>query len=173
MLTITPAGPADLDVILAMRDEASNWLKTKGIDQWTRAWPDDDTQATRILASINAGETWMIHDHDTPAATVAVDHYADPHLWTPGERAEPAAYMHRLIVARAYARIGLGAHIIEWIAVSAASQGLTWLRADVWTTNPGLQDYYTRHGWTHLRTVNVEAYPSGALFQRSTSKRSQ
>jgi hypothetical protein len=111
----------------------------------------------------------MIRDQRSIAATVAVDRYADPHLWTPAERAEPAAYVHRLIVARAYAGINLGATIIDWITISAAYKGLTWLRADVWTTNRGLQAYYARRGWTYLRTVSFESYPSGALFQRATS----
>ncbi|WP_329249466.1 hypothetical protein OG417_03190 [Actinoallomurus sp. NBC_01490] len=39
------------------------------------------------------------------------------------------------------------------------------LRADVWTDNRELQSYYKNLGFTHVRTVVRDDYPSGALFQ--------
>lgn len=166
MFTINPANQADLPVILAMRDEAARWLAAAGSDQWQRPWPDDDTQAVRISQSLAAGETWMVRAGQAVAATITVDRYADPHLWTPQERDEPAAYVRRLIVARAYGGLRLGAQILDWTVIWAASARLTWLRADVWSANHSLQNYYRQHGWTHLRTVAVDDYPSGALFQK-------
>src|SRR5487761_1664529 len=163
MLTIQQAEAHDLEVILELRDEASAWLADIGSEQWQHAWPDDDTQANRIAKSIAAGETWMVRDHLKAAGTVAVDRYADPQLWNEHERTEPALYFHRLIVARAYAGVGLGAQIVNWVATSAAAEGIRWLRADVWTTNERLQGYYRRHHFTHVRTLNLKSYPSGAL----------
>ncbi|MEV0290680.1 MULTISPECIES: hypothetical protein [unclassified Kribbella] len=94
----------DLPVILAMRTEASQWLAKRGINQWAVAWPNPEAQSERILTSIRAGETWMIRTDDgSTAATVALDSFSDPQLWTPDEQAEPAMYLHRLIVRRKYA----------------------------------------------------------------------
>lgn len=45
-------------------------------------------------------------------ATVALDTWSDPRLWTPDEQADPAMYMHRLIVRRKHA--GLGTEIMDW-----------------------------------------------------------
>ncbi|MGH3500945.1 MAG: GNAT family N-acetyltransferase [Nocardioidaceae bacterium] len=165
---IAPAREADLDTILAFRLEASRWLQEKGIDQWTRPWPDEETQEQRILASIQAGETYMIWDRDAPIATVAVDTFADPRLWTEAERAEAAYYVHRLIVRRAYGGIGLGAEITDWAGARAAKAGKRWIRVDVWTTNVPLQRWYREQGFTHVRTLDTSDYPSGALFQRPT-----
>ena len=50
----------------------------------------------------------MITDNGTDVGTVALDDFADPQLWTPHERSQPALYLHRLIVRRTHA--GLGAH---------------------------------------------------------------
>ena len=49
----------------------------------------------RIGASIEAGETWMVRDdqHHT-AATVALDTFADPNLWTPEEIKQPGKLPH-------------------------------------------------------------------------------
>jgi hypothetical protein len=74
----------DLPVILAMRQEASDWLAKQGIDQWAAAWPTPEAQSERILSSIRAGETWMVRDDaGATAATVALDSFSDPKLWTP------------------------------------------------------------------------------------------
>lgn len=75
-------------------------------------------------------------------------------------------YAHKLTVARAYAGQGLGAELLDWAGSRAAAAGDRWLRVDVWTTNPKLQDCYRRLGFTHVRTVALAHNPSGALFQR-------
>lgn len=157
----------DLAIILTLRTEASQWLAQQGIDQWAVAWPNPEEQNRRILTSIEAGETWMVRNEDEATmATVALDTFSDPRLWTPDEQADPAMYLHRLIVRRKHA--GLGAEIMDWACHRAHRLGLHWLRIDVWTENIGLHRYYERNGFEHVRTLDLSDYPSGALFQRST-----
>lgn len=167
-MIIEPANTGDLDDILLMREEASGWLRTRGVEQWTKPWPDHEGQARRILDSIMAGETWMVRaENGVNAATVALDTYADPQLWTPDERCEAAFYLHRLIVRRSHA--GLGARILDWACRRAADEDKRWVRIDVWTHNVQLHRYYMAHGFQHVRTLDLPTYPSGALFQRSAS----
>jgi GNAT superfamily N-acetyltransferase len=119
-----------------------------------------------MLRSIQAGESFIVWDEDgTPAATITVNRWANPDLWTPEETAEPALYAHKLTVAGAYAGHGLGGELLDWAGTRAAAAGDRWLR-DVWTTNLQLQDYYRRLGFTHVRTVALTHNPSEALFQR-------
>jgi GNAT superfamily N-acetyltransferase len=172
-MIIGPASSRHLPTIIALRDEASAWLATRGIDQWRQPWPSHDAMADRIAASIDAGETWMVHDGGRVVATVAVDRYADPGLWTPSQRDEPAHYIHRLIVRRSNARTGIGAAILDWTDHRAASEHVRWLRIDVWTDNVGLQDYYRRRGFVYVRTSDLAGYPSGALFQRPVDPRTE
>jgi predicted N-acetyltransferase YhbS len=160
----------DLPVILAMRQEASDWLAQQGIDQWATAWPTPQAQSERILSSIRAGETWMVRDgNEATAATVALDTFSDPRLWTPEEQRQPSMYLHRLIVRRKYS--GLGADVIEWACRRAGDLGNNWVRIDVWTDNIGLHRYYARQGFQHVRTLDLTDYPSGALFQRKATDR--
>ena len=162
---------AHLATIVAMRDEASSWLSDRGIDQWRKPWPDHDAMADRIAASIDAKETWMVHEDSEVVATVAIDRYADPELWTPDERDEPACYLHRLIVRRSHA--GIGAAILDWADHRAAQEQAQWIRIDVWADNTGLQAYYRRHRFEYVRTGGLADYPSGALFQRLVDPQAQ
>ncbi|TDO45882.1 acetyltransferase (GNAT) family protein [Kribbella sp. VKM Ac-2527] len=162
----------DLPVILAMRQEASDWLAKQGINQWAAAWPTPEAQSERILSSIRAGETWMVRDDDgATAATVALDSFSDPKLWTPEEQRQPSMYLHRLIVRRKYS--GLGTDVIEWACKRAGELGNHWVRIDVWTDNIGLHRYYEQRGFRHVRTLDLSDYPSGALFQRKATDRHQ
>jgi len=165
-MRIAPAAPDDLKILIEFRDEAAHWLHSRGIDQWSEPWPSEDLMVEGMLRNIQAGETFIVWDDDTPAATITVNEWAKPELWTKAERAEPALYAHKATVARAYAGRGLGAELLDWAGTRAARSGAVWLRVDAWTTNQQLQQYYLDHGFTHVRTVALPHNPSGALFQR-------
>lgn len=119
-----------------------------------------------IAAAVRRRETWLLELDRSPAATVSLNRNIWPGLWSPDELNEPAFYVHRLIVQRDYAGLGLGAWLTDWCGILATRQEARWLRADVWTTNTRLQDYYRSIGFEHVRTVVRDDYPSGALFQR-------
>jgi len=162
VITLVPATPADVATILAFRAEAAAWLRQRGIDQWSNPFPPDG-----ILATIQAGETWMVWDDLTPAATITIARCGEPELWNEVERAESAVYCHKLTVARAYSGQGLGAELLNWAGGVAHQEGRRWLRLDAWDTNASLHDYYRRQGFRYLRIANRP--PSGALFQRPAS----
>jgi hypothetical protein len=82
--------------------QAAAWLAGKGIDQWQEPWPTEDLMVEGMLANIEAGETFIVwDDDDTPAATITINRFAKPELWTPDEAAEPALYAHKVTVDRA------------------------------------------------------------------------
>jgi ribosomal protein S18 acetylase RimI-like enzyme len=170
-MRITRATPDDLDTLVAFRDQAAAWLASKGIDQWREPWPTEDLMVEGMLANIEAGETFIVwDDDDTPAATITINRFAKPELWTPEEAAEPALYAHKVTVDRAYGGHGLGAELLDWAGTRAADEGADWLRVDVWTTNERLQHYYLKQGFTYVRTVVLPHNPSGALFQRPAQR---
>ncbi|BCY13586.1 GNAT family N-acetyltransferase [Actinoplanes sp. L3-i22] len=163
------AGPTDLPAIVDLIDEASSWLATKGTDQWARPWPSPAGRDARIRQGLRDRATWIIREGDFAAATVTVQRTGAGFLWTPEELAQPAVYVHRLIVARKYAGQGLGAALVDWASESAArSYGARCTRIDVWTTNTALHGYYKNIGFDFVRYANVPGYPSSALFERTT-----
>ncbi|MEV8209248.1 GNAT family N-acetyltransferase [Streptomyces sp. NPDC079189] len=167
-MRITPAQPSDLPKLLAFREEAAAWLRGLGSDQWSRPYPAD-----RLLATIEAGTVFMLRDQEVTAATITLTSEAEDGLWTDGELSEPSMFVNKLTVARTHAGQDLGGRLLDWAGDRSHHAGAKWLRLDAWTTNRGLQQYYLRQGFTHVRTVveggavNGGPRVSGWLAQRA------
>jgi GNAT superfamily N-acetyltransferase len=160
--------------------EAAEWLRTsKHTDQWANPWPDRTGQKERILTDLLKGKTWLVWDGTTVAGTITIDtdepvDANDQPVWPTHKRHEPALYVRRVIVSRAYAGLGLGAALLDWAAdVAKRDYEVALLRVDVWTTNLGLHAYYEgqhftrREGRDPRELVN---YPSQALFEREVNQ---
>ncbi len=173
-MRIRLATPKDMGTILNFIDGASGWLRTRRTDQWAQPWPDRESRDARVLAGLENRKTWIVWDGDIPAATVTLASRHNPKVWVKGhcdvDLRQPAAYVHRLITAREYAGIGLGAQLIEWAGrraygISKAKS----IRIDVWTTNEALHSFYQKIGFARCGACPDESYPSGALFQKPVS----
>ncbi|MFE9878631.1 GNAT family N-acetyltransferase [Streptomyces sp. NPDC005784] len=168
-MIITPAEPHDVTKLLAFREEAAGWLRRLGSDQWSRSYPAD-----KLLATIEAGTVFMLRDGHTTAGTITLTPDAEAGLWTDDELAQPSMFVNKLTIARDYAGQDLGGRLLDWASDRAHRAGAQWLRLDAWTANEGLQRYYLRHRFTHVRTVRegaaVNGGPrvSGWLAQRAT-----
>ncbi|WP_369378920.1 GNAT family N-acetyltransferase [Streptomyces sp. cg36] len=166
-MIITPAQPGDLSKLLAFREEAAAWLRELGSDQWSRPYPAD-----RLLATIESGTVFMVRDGDVTAATITLTPEAEAGLWTADELSEPSMFINKLTVARTHAGQNVGGRLVDWAGDRAYRASAKWLRLDAWTTNEGLQRYYLRQGFDHVRTVReggaVNGGPrvSGWLAQR-------
>jgi ribosomal protein S18 acetylase RimI-like enzyme len=163
---ISVASLENLDEIVLLRQNATEWLRGRQSDQWQEPYPSEEAARERLLQGLRDGKTWIVRLSSQPVATFTIDDFSDPQLWTGAEQTEPALYIHRFVVHRDYRGIRLGAVLMDLIGVLAAHDGCHWLRVDVWTTNAGLQQYYRNLGFEHVRTI-VSDYPSGALFQRA------
>ncbi|WP_169979617.1 N-acetyltransferase [Microbispora sp. H10836] len=172
-LTLRRAAPADLQGVLTLLARTAGWLNGLGV----RQWPAGGFPAGRIEPLIGEGVMYVLdagEDADAdadagvrvPAATIAVDGHADPEFWTPGDRPGDALYVHKLAVSRAYSGQGLGEALLDWAALRAAVHGRPYLRLDCAKDNAGLQSYYRRAGFRHVRTVDLPHRASGALFER-------
>ncbi|MET8098462.1 GNAT family N-acetyltransferase [Streptomyces sp. NPDC005236] len=167
-MIITPAEPHDVTKLLAFREEAADWLRGLGSDQWSRPYPAD-----KLLATIESGTVFMLRDGHTTAGTITLTPDAEEGLWTDSELIEPSMFVNKLTVAREYAGRNLGGRLLDWAGDRAFRAGAAWLRLDAWTTNEALQQYYLAKGFTHVRTVRegvaVNGGPrvSGWLAQRA------
>jgi len=159
----------DLGVAIRLIEEAANWLRGRGTDQWARPWPDQAGRDSRILASLRGGKTWICWDDAVPAATITADPDEDPY-WLDDLRGDPAIYVHRLVVGRPYKGRGLGAALLDWAGRTAQRDyGARWIRVSAWTTNAGLHAYYRRQGFSLCGFHPDDSYPSAACFQKPTT----
>ncbi|MFJ3758853.1 GNAT family N-acetyltransferase [Streptomyces sp. NPDC090080] len=167
-MIIAPAEPHDVTKLLAFREDAAAWLRKLGSDQWSRPYPAD-----KLLATIQSGTVFMLRDGHTTAATITLTPDAEDGLWTDAELAEPSMFVNKLTVDREYAGQNIGGRLLDWAGDRAHRAGAKWVRLDAWTTNEGLQQYYLRQGFGHVRTVRegvaVNGGPrvSGWLAQRA------
>jgi len=169
VLVLRRAGIHDHGAVSGLREEARQWLRTRSTDQWAKPWPSEDAREKRILAAIRAGRTWIAWDGIIPAATITAspNHHG---IWPEENRRDPAVYIRRLVVSRnrKYAGHGLGAQLLDWAGLRASREyGARWVRADVWTTNTKLHDYYRDQRFEFCGFCEwIADYPSAALFQK-------
>jgi GNAT superfamily N-acetyltransferase len=159
--------------VVALVREAAAWLRAKGIDQWREPWPDAAGQRDRILNDLFKGKTWLVRDGKTTAATITIDtdEPLDTHerpVWPTDESQRSVLYVRRVIVSRRYARLKLGAALLDWAAdVAERDHGAELIRIDVRTTNRKLHAYYEGQRFTRCPDPHgLGDYPSQALFER-------
>jgi GNAT superfamily N-acetyltransferase len=167
------AVPGDLDKVVGLIREAADWLGSKGIDQWQKPWPDRAGERERILNDLFKGKTWLVRDGKTTVATITIDLDEpldlDGHpVWPPDTNQRPALYVRRVIVGRRYARLGLGAALLDWAAqVAKRDYRAELIRVDVRTTNLRLHAYYEGQRFTRCPDPQgLGDYPFQALFER-------
>jgi GNAT superfamily N-acetyltransferase len=168
-----PTG-ANLGAVLGLIEDARDWLWTKGTDQWEKPWPTPEARDARVLKGLQKGATWIVWDGNIPAATVTITPRMNPAVWSAAQctcnLAERAVFVHRLIAARKYAGLGLGAKLIDWAGLRGQHlYGAKWIRIDVWRTNQQLHEYYRQRGFEPCGFCADPAYPSSALFQKPVS----
>ena len=124
-LRIARASPTqeNLRAILGLIKEAAAWLRYKDTDQWANPWPDEKARDARVRRGLEAGRTRIVWDGDRAAATVTTAPEAHPAIWSEPEcscdLSARAIYIHRLITARDYSGVGLGAQLIDWAGLRA------------------------------------------------------
>lgn len=171
-LRIRRGTTGDADTIIGMIDEAADWLRSKGTDQWAKPWPNRSARDGRVRRGLRNGHTWIVEAAGRPIATITYRPHGNRKLWTQKEDQTPAVYVSRLIVTRSAAGFGVGAAMIDWAAARAVHDWKAqWIRIDVWTTNVVLHNYYEKRGFRSLGIAQCRAadYPSAALFQKPTS----
>ncbi|MFJ2868808.1 GNAT family N-acetyltransferase [Kitasatospora sp. NPDC087314] len=150
----------------ALLIEASEWLASRGSDQWQ--FPP---RRDRLISAMERGECFLAYRDGEPIATLTVDEQADPEFWEPGDRPDEALYVHRMAVARKAAGRDVGAVLLGWAVDRAAAAGKRFLRLDAWKTNPDLHRYYLSQGFSLVRVVDLPHRSSGALFERAVHGR--
>ncbi|GAB3164687.1 hypothetical protein GCM10027059_21200 [Myceligenerans halotolerans] len=170
MTTLKTTRPARRTGSPSLQDEAVAWLQALGTDQWQDLRPHRHGTGRSLAEAIERGEVYIVRDEDRITGTITLDEYADPEFWMPGDHPHDALYVHRMVVAREARGQDTGGQMIEWARTRAAAQGKQWLRLDAWRTNAELHNYYLRHGFEHVRTVNLPHRGSGALFQQAATR---
>lgn len=146
-----------------LRSQAEAWLAGKDLEQYNGVLAPK--ARAHIDSLLDQGEFFgLVRDGQVRAVGALTG--PDMDFWTPEEAATPAAYLARFMVAdhgKQYGEVLLEA-LVQHLRTTTE---IRLLRLDCWRTNTGLQRYYLRNGFRHIRTVEVPGRMSGALFERA------
>ncbi|MCC8928796.1 GNAT family N-acetyltransferase [Rhodococcus sp. I2R] len=130
---------------MTLRHAAEDWLRARGIDQWTPR----EVPLTVIEKQVLRGEFFVARNSRSAQIIGAVRLiWSDPEIW--GESAVRAAYVHGLVIDRSLVGVGLGRDLLTWAARHARDEGAETLRLDCAETNPALRRYYRNFGFSEV-----------------------
>lgn len=152
--TAGQARTEDAAEITALLQEIARWLRSKGSTQWSALLEGKDAHGT--TDAIERGEVFVFRADTEIAAIVILMKQPsawDERLW--GERAhaaDGALYLHRLAIRRKYAKLGLGAAILNWCRTGVQADGKHLIRLDTLATSAPLNALYSSNGYTLVST---------------------
>lgn len=138
-----PAGSADGPRLVALREEAAQWLTDRGITQWAPG----EVGLAEVANQLATGEWFVLRREGRVVAAVRLL-FSDESVW--GPHSGGAVYVHGLVVDRAAAGQGLGAALLRWAEERCRRTGRELLRLDCVESNAALRDYYARAGFAEV-----------------------
>jgi len=121
---IRPASPADGGDIEAMLREAARWVDALGVVMWE----EGELDRARIDVEVHAGQFVVAEVGGEMAGAVRFQ-LEDPLFWPdlpPGR----SAFVHRLVVRRAFKGCGVSQALLAWAVDRARDEGRDALRLD-------------------------------------------
>jgi GNAT superfamily N-acetyltransferase len=158
-LKLVRAQGADLDKVLEILEEASQWLSSKGLEtQWL---PGPAFRQT-IKDSIDRGEVYVVKDVKKTVGTITLQ-WSDKKFW--GDIPPDAGYIHKLAITRSHAGQRLGLRMLEWAETKVRAEGKRYLRLDCLASNKTIREYYEKAGYVHVRDVLVPGWKA-SLYEK-------
>jgi len=138
---VRQATTADAPVVDAMLREAAAWVDALGVVMWS----DGELDAARIAGDVSAGLYVLAEVAGAPAGVIRFQ-LEDPLFW-PDRPAKEAAFVHRLVVRRAFKGAGVSVALLEWAKQQAHDAGRAYLRLDCDANRAKLRQLYERCGF--------------------------
>ena len=149
---IRQAGDADAAAIGDMLAEASRWVDALGVVMWE----EGELDADRLLREIRAQQFFVAEVDDVVAGAIRFQEQ-DLQFW-PDLPQEGSAFVHRLVVRRAFKGQGVSTAMLAWAAEHARGLGKDYLRLDCDAHREKLRALYERCGFRFHSYRQVGSY---------------
>ncbi len=159
LLDIVLVGSEELDRIMALMQEASDWLQTRGIRQWRRMFTAEGRAF--VAARFTTDEVYLVFKDAVPVATFTI-RWQETTLWGDAGLDGQAGYLHGFAVSRKIGGMGVGKALLAWVEKQVAARGRRYLRLNTAAGNPGICGYYEREGFA---PCGVVAHCLGGMTQ--------
>jgi len=161
-ISIRPARPTDVDIVLGILDEAATWLQEHKIPS---VWTPGGFSRQSFLDQISRGEVYIALVDDLTVGTFILQ-WTDSLFW--GERPPDAGYVHKLAIRPVSSGKGIGLEMLKWAEAQAKSAGKRFLRLNCLAVDRKIRDYYERAGFVNRGDV-VEPRGRASLYEKRLS----
>jgi GNAT superfamily N-acetyltransferase len=143
--SVKKAEVEDTKYIVDLLKDASLWLNSKGLQQWSYYLTDMDGNIDEITESIKSGHSFLMIINDKVAGTLTLEPSPtdwDREIWTNGAEENGCVYLHRFVIKRELKGKGIGEAFLDWAETYCKQEGLKKIRFDCLYNNRGLNQYY-------------------------------
>ncbi|SMD26643.1 GNAT family N-acetyltransferase [Kibdelosporangium aridum] len=166
-MRIRAGGEADIDAIMAMADEAVEWMVSRGnTEQWgTQLWSRMPTRLASVTNMVKEADTWIAELDGEPVGVMVT---ADKPVPQVNPIDEPEVYVWLLLTSRRHAGKKIGTQLLDKAVSIARAKGVSLLRVDCFAGGEGdLIRYYERHGFVKSHTYkSIFDWPGQVLSRR-------
>jgi len=141
MTSIRQATLSDAETIHRLLLQAATWVDALGVVMWE----GDELEFDAIQRDVMAGQFHVAAVDGQPAG--AIRFQTEDLLFWPDIPQSSSAFVHRLVVARAFKGTGVSTALLQWAAGHARDLGKDWLRLDCDNERPKLKAFYERFGF--------------------------
>ena len=138
---IRTADPAEAPIVEEMLLEAARWVDALGVVMWE----EGELDSTRIAREVSEGQFVIAFVDGVAAGTIRFQ-LVDRQFW-PDLVGDDSAFVHRLVVRRAFKGLGISQALLDWAVTHARSIGKRYLRLDCDAERTKLRELYERFGF--------------------------
>lgn len=151
-ITFRPAAGADATLIHEMLLEAARWVDALGVVMWD----EGELDRAQTDADVAAGRYVIAEADGVPAG--AVRFQLEDRLFWPDIEGDDSAFVHRLLVRRAFKGQGVSQALLAHAVALARSAGKRWLRLDCDAERVKLRQLYEAFGFRLHSYRQVTSY---------------
>lgn len=162
-MIIRKATESDLDTARALYDEAREYFRQNGIDQWQHGYPEDDI----ILSDIRRGECYLCEADGGAVAVFVLTTLPDPSYTVINDGSwlsdEPYVALHRVAVSGEHKGRGIGSAVLKYIENSLLPCSVSYIRGDTHEDNVPMQRLLLKNGFARAGSITLaESSDKGA-----------
>lgn len=152
MVVVRDATSGDTDIIHRLLLEAAGWVDALGVVMWEQG----ELDRAQVEREVGDGMFLLAEVDGAPAGAVRFQE-TDALFWPDIDQTD-SAFVHRLIVARAFKGQGVSQALLQAAADRARTAGKSWLRLDCDHNRPKLRALYEDFGFRLHSYRNVQSY---------------
>lgn len=156
----------DVKSIMKIINQAQEFFKNKGIDQWQNNYPNEDT----IIGDIKNIESYVLEKDGEVVATSMVTFKGEPTYesiydgkWLSNNK---YAAIHRVAVSNNHKGLGLSTEIIKCVEKLCVDSGVHSIKIDTHEENIPMQRVLEKNGFKYCGIIYVDDSSKRIAFEK-------